>query len=73
MNPMTVNRYTRELENRNFINGTGGNKKAGFEYEITNWEEYSQLQSNINALDEEVLNQLKAKYNISINKARCYT
>lgn len=67
MNPMTVNRYTRELENRNFIKRTGGNKKAGFEYEITNWEEYSQLQSNINALDE-VLNQLKAKYNISITK-----
>jgi DNA primase len=68
MNPMTVNRYTRELENRNFIKRTGGNKKAGFEYEITNWEEYSQLQSNINALDE-VLNNLKAKYNISITKS----
>jgi DNA primase len=67
MNPMTVNRYTRELENRNFIKRTGGNKKAGFEYEITNWEEYSQLQSNINALDE-VLNNLKNKYNISITK-----
>jgi len=67
MNPMTVNRYTRELENRNFIKRTGGNKKAGFEYEITNWEEYSQLQSNINALDE-VLNNLKSKYNISITK-----
>lgn len=67
MNPMTINRYTRELENRNFIKRTGGNKKAGFEYEIANWEEYSQLQSNINALDE-VLNQLKAKYNISITK-----
>jgi len=67
MNPMTVNRYTRELESRNFIKRTGGNKKAGFEYEITNWEEYSQLQSNINALDE-LLNNLKAKYNISITK-----
>ena len=67
MNPMTVNRYTRELENRNFIKRTGGNKKAGFEYEITNWEEYTQLQSNINALHE-VLNNLKRKYNISITK-----
>lgn len=67
MNPMTINRYTRELENRNFIKRTGGNKKAGFEYEIANWEEYSQLQSNINALDE-VLNNLKSKYNTSITK-----
>jgi DNA primase len=67
MNPMTVNRYTRELESRNFIKRTGGNKKAGFEYEITNWEEYTQLQSNINALDD-VLNKLKSKYNISITK-----
>jgi DNA primase len=67
MNPMTVNRYTRELENRNFIKRTGGNKKSGFEYEISNWEEYTQLQTNINALDE-VLNNLKSKYNISITK-----
>jgi DNA primase len=67
MNPMTVNRYTRELENRNFIKRTGGNKKSGFEYEIVNWEEYQQLQTNINALDE-VLNELKSKYNISITK-----
>ncbi len=61
MNPMTVNRYIRELESRNFIKRTGGNRKAGFEYEIANWEEYTQLQSNINALDE-VLNNLKRKY-----------
>ena len=67
MNPMTVNRYTRELENRNFIKRTGGNRKAGFEYEIANWEEYDQLQDNINALDE-ILKQLKMKYNTSITK-----
>jgi DNA primase len=67
MNPMTVNRYTRELENRNFIRRTGGNKKAGFEYEITNWQEYSRLRSNIHALDE-VLTRLKSQYNMSITK-----
>jgi DNA primase len=67
MNPMTVNRYTRELESRNFIRRTGGNKKAGFEYEITNWQEYSRLRSNINALDE-ILTRLKSQYNMSVTK-----
>lgn len=67
MNPMTVNRYTRELESRSFIKRTGGNKKSGFEYEIVNWEEYTQLLTNINVLDD-ILNRLKAKYNISITK-----
>jgi DNA-binding MarR family transcriptional regulator len=52
LNPMTVNRYIRELENRNFIRRTGGNRKQGFEYEVSNWEEYDSLQNAMDILNE---------------------
>ena len=52
MNPMTVNRYLRELENRGYIQRTGGNRKTGYEYEIRAWDEYEKLKSGMNILDE---------------------
>jgi predicted transcriptional regulator len=58
LNPMTVNRYMRELENRNFIKRVGGNRKKGFEYEVANWEEYSELQKNMDILNE-ILESIK--------------
>ena len=61
MNPMRVNRYLHELEMRGYLKRTGGNRKTGFEYEITAWEEYQELQNGINVLDQ-VLEKLKAKY-----------
>lgn len=60
MNPMQVNRYLRELEQRNYIKQAGGNRKTGFEYTVTVWNDYEQLQSGLSILDE-VLEQLKAK------------
>jgi hypothetical protein len=66
MNPMRVNRYLNDLEMRSYINRTGGNRKTGFEYEITNWKEYEQLKDGINLLDkilEEIKAKEKAKYN----------
>jgi hypothetical protein len=65
MNPMTTNRYLRDLESRSFIKRTGGNRKSGFEYEIANKEEYSELQANMNVLDE-ILETIRTKYNMSI-------
>ena len=56
--PMKVNRYLRELESRNFIRRTGGNRKKGFEYEIYRTDEYTKLKSGMNILDE-ILNQIK--------------
>ena len=78
MNPMTINRYFRELENRGYIQRKGGNRKTGFEYEIRAWDEYEKLKSGIDVLDEilqkvrekelsvTVKNNEKVKYNTSV-------
>jgi DNA primase len=49
--PMKVNRYIRELELRNFIRRTGGNRKSGFEYEINHWDDYEKLIDGTKVLD----------------------
>jgi DNA primase len=68
LNPMTVNRYLRELETRGYIRKVGGNRKSGFEYEVLNWSEYSELQQGIKVLDE-ILEKIKSmKNNRSITK-----
>jgi predicted transcriptional regulator len=68
MNPMTINRYLRELENRGYIQRNGGNRKTGFEYEIKAWDEYEKLKSGIDILDE-ILEKVKDKCN-SKNKRK---
>ncbi len=62
MNPMRVNRYLRMLEHMGYINQTGGNRKNGFEYQVKAWEEYEQLKSGIDILDQH-LDKLKASMN----------
>jgi hypothetical protein len=59
LNPMTQNRYMRELEYRGYIKRTGGNRKSGFEYEVTNWEEYGKLQEGIRVLNQ-VLERIRS-------------
>ena len=60
MNPMTLNRYLRDLENRGYIQRNGGNRKTGFEYEIKAWDEYEKLKSGIDILDE-ILQKVREK------------
>ncbi len=62
LNPMTVNRYIRDLEYRSYIKRSGGNRKGGFEYEISNWEEYGHLQEGIKVLNQ-VLDQIRIRSN----------
>jgi 5S rRNA maturation endonuclease (ribonuclease M5)/ABC-type dipeptide/oligopeptide/nickel transport system ATPase component len=62
LNPMTVNRYIRDLEHRGYIKRAGGNRKNGFEYEIANWEEYGQLQEGMKVLAQ-VLEGISSKHN----------
>jgi DNA primase len=69
MNPMRVNRYLNDLEMRSYINRTGGNRKTGFEYEITNWKEYEQLKDGINLLDK-ILDEIKAKEKAKYNSKK---
>lgn len=64
MNPMTINRYLRELENRGYIQRNGGNRKTGFEYEIRAWDEYEKLKSGIDILDE-ILEKVKCNTSIT--------
>ena len=69
MNPMQVNRYLGELEQRGYIKQTGGNRKTGFEYSIKVWDDYEQLKAGINILDE-ILAKLKVKYNGKYNSKK---
>lgn len=61
MNPMQINRYLKELDQRGYLKQTGGNRKTGFEYSVTIWDDYEQLKTGMNILDE-VLKKLKTKY-----------
>jgi len=60
MNPMKVNRYLKELEQWGHIRQTGGNKKTGYEYAITNWDEYGSLKEGTGILDQ-ILEKLKGE------------
>jgi predicted transcriptional regulator len=65
INPMTVNRYVRELEARSFIRRVGGNRKTGYEYEILSWDDFDRLEGGIKVLDQ-IYYELEGKYNRSI-------
>ena len=60
MHPMKANRYLRELEQRGYLQMIGGNRKTGYEYEISAWDEYDKLKSGIDILDE-ILKRLREK------------
>lgn len=60
LNPMTVNRHLRDLEQRGYISQIGGNRKTGYEYQIELWQEYSDLQNSINIMDAN-LEELRKK------------
>jgi len=75
MHPVQVNRYLKELEQRSYLKQTSGNRKTGFEYTVNVWDDYEQLKSGINVLDETleniVLNQSeeqKEKYDKTVLK-----
>lgn len=57
INPKTLSRYLSDLSRYGYIKIIGGNPRStGYEYELLNSEEYSQLKANIQtALDEALL------------------
>lgn len=69
MYPMKANRYINTLEQYGYLKKCGGNRKQGYEYEVTDWSDYETLKSGLNVLDE-LLESLKSKhkgkYNISV-------
>jgi DNA primase len=60
MHPMKANRYLRELEQRGYLQMIGGNRKTGYEYEISAWDEYDKLKSAVDLLDE-ILKRLRER------------
>jgi len=69
MHPSKVKRYLNDLLRYNFIKVLGGNRyKSGLEYEVTNTEEYKQLESGITTALDEVLNDLRNKLSGSVGQ-----
>lgn len=60
MHPMQLTRHLIQLEKRGYIKQVSNNRKNGYEYEITEWQEYQRLQEGINILDD-ILEKLKQK------------
>jgi len=71
MNPNNLKYYLVQLLRYNYLKIVGGNRhKSGYEYEITNTEEYSQLSQNLtNALDA-ALNDIKKSLVGSVDNKR---
>jgi DNA primase len=61
MNPMQTNRYLRDLEQRGYLKLSGGNRKTGFEYSVTIWDEFELLKKGLDLLDN-LLESLRVKY-----------
>ena len=62
MHPMQLTRHLVQLERRGYIKQVSSNRKTGFEYQVTEWEEYSQLQEGVNIMDT-ILAKLKPAKN----------
>jgi DNA-binding HxlR family transcriptional regulator len=62
MHPMALTRHLIQLERRGYIKQVSSNRKTGFEYQVTEWEEYSQLQEGVNIMDT-ILAKLKPAKN----------
>jgi len=58
MHPMTLQRYFMELENRGLIRCVSRSNKPGNEYEISVWDDFEQLKSGMDIMDN-VLQKLK--------------
>lgn len=54
-------RYMSELLNEYHIQIKDGNKKAGFTYTVTSFEEYTELKNNIDSVLDKALRSLKVK------------
>lgn len=54
-------KYMIELQQYGYVRKTEGDKKKGYQYEITNFEEYQELQARINTVLDDILDTLKAQ------------
>lgn len=59
LNPSNVKRYIIELTRHGYIKISSGNKHKGFEYLITDYQEYAQLKDTIDQKLEEIITKIK--------------
>ena len=60
MNPSNLKYYLIQLSRYGYIKPVGGNRyKRGYEYEIINFDEYKNLNTNISSVFDEVLQEIK--------------
>jgi len=62
MHPMKLSRYLVQLESRGYVKRTGGNRQQGFEYQVSEWDDYALLKAGVDILDHK-LEQLRSKLN----------
>jgi DNA primase catalytic core len=68
MHPSKVKRYLYSLTTYNMLKITGGNRfKTGFEYEVVTLDDYSKLESVVNTVLDNVLNEIKQKVSGSVD------
>jgi DNA primase len=60
ISPTTLKRYLYQLQLNDYIKIVGGDKfRKGYEYEVINYEEYSELQNNIKTALDKALEKIK--------------
>jgi DNA primase len=73
MHPMQLTRHLIQLERRGYIKQVSSNRKTGFEYQVTEWEEYSQLQEGVNIMDTILEKLKKAKTKVNTPQLHAYS
>ncbi len=61
INPNNLKRYLRELMAYGHLEVTGGNRHRGYQYQLTNREEYDQLKSRIGKKLDDILKTIKGE------------
>lgn len=60
LNPSNLKRYLSELSRYYYIRINGGSKYKGFEYQVTDFQEYEQLKSDIDQKLEGIVQKIKS-------------
>src|SRR5690554_127785 len=71
INPHNLNHYLKTLHFYGYVKSIGGNKyKGGYEYEITNNDEYSRLQNSIETALDKALQGIKEKVVSNVSNSK---